>query len=294
MFPITTLPEDAPDLLEQLGTKEKFWFRRTGARHLFKLVRQETGEDWSEKVASEISALLGLPHARYDFGVWKGLRGVVTPSFVPEGGGLVHGNELILKLVPEYPGAKSFRVRQHTVRLALAVLRANAPSPPIAWEPIPGVASAIDVFVGYLLLDALIGNTDRHHENWGLVVSPEMTIHLAPSYDHASSLGRNESDENRRDRLTTRDAGRSVRRYAERAASAFYGTGGKGPLSTFEAFVEGAGIAPAAAKAWLNRLSGVTLEDTLRIFQEVPLTLVTEPAIEFAQTMLETNRDRLL
>jgi hypothetical protein len=23
------------------------------------------------------------------------------------------------------------------------------------------------IFVGYLLFDALIGNTDRHHDNWG-------------------------------------------------------------------------------------------------------------------------------
>jgi hypothetical protein len=25
-----------------------------------------------------------------------------------------------------------------------------------------------DAFVGYLVFDALIGNTDRHHENWGI------------------------------------------------------------------------------------------------------------------------------
>src|SRR5437879_11178536 len=143
MFPITTLPEDAPDLLEQLGTKEKFWFRRAGARYLFKLVRQETGEDWSEKVASEIAALLGLPHARYAFGGWKSLRGVETPSFVPEAGRLVHGNELIGKVVPEYPGTRCFRVRQHTVKLVLAVLSGNAPSPPIAWASIPVVASGV-------------------------------------------------------------------------------------------------------------------------------------------------------
>jgi hypothetical protein len=57
----------------------------------------------------------------------------------------------------------------------------------------------------YVVLDALIGNTDRHHENWGLVWRIEKLpdggarLHLktAPSFDHASSLGRELTDERR-------------------------------------------------------------------------------------------------
>jgi hypothetical protein len=50
------------------------------------------------------------------------------------------------------------------------------------------------LFPGYLMLDALIGNTDRHHENWGARVlaglgnGRRMAV-LAPTYDHASSEG---------------------------------------------------------------------------------------------------------
>jgi hypothetical protein len=54
------------------------------------------------------------------------------------------------------------------------------------------------------MLDALIGNTDRHHENWGLVLqgtSDHQDLRLAPTFDHASSLGRNETDERREARL---------------------------------------------------------------------------------------------
>lgn len=52
---------------------------------------------------------------------------------------------------------------------------------------------------GYLVLDALVGNTDRHHQNWGVVVQGKRgadqvllvhSIQLAPTFDHASSLGR--------------------------------------------------------------------------------------------------------
>jgi hypothetical protein len=295
MFPIVVVPPDAADLIEQLGTKEKFWFlSETGVASLFKQVRQDTGEDWSEKIACEIASLLGLPHAQYDFATWKGLRGVVTPSFVPDRGRLVHGNELLVRLVPQYPGAKSFRVRQHTLRLVLAVIRAGPVLPPLGWLPVAGVASAVDVFIGYLLLDALIGNTDRHHENWGLVVSPEMTIHLAPTYDHASSLGRNESDETRIGRLTTRDEGWSVQKYVERATSAFYPATGGRALSTIGAYQQAAETSPTAGKAWVDRLEAVSPADTAAIFQKVPPTIISEPAINFAQKMLELNRQRLL
>src|SRR5712691_13257238 len=36
---------------------------------------------------------------------------------------------------------------------------------PIGWTPFAGVREAVDVFVGYLMFDAWIANTDRHHEN---------------------------------------------------------------------------------------------------------------------------------
>ena len=51
----------------------------------------------------------------------------------------------------------------------------------------------------YAILDGLIGNTDRHHENWMFFYHPELrSYRLAPSYDHGSSLGRELQDESRR------------------------------------------------------------------------------------------------
>ena len=49
------------------------------------------------------------------------------------------------------------------------------------------------------ILDGLIGNTDRHHENWMFFYHPELrSYQLAPSYDHGSSLGRELQDVSRR------------------------------------------------------------------------------------------------
>src|SRR5437773_9923530 len=119
MFQVVELPSAAASLTEQLGTKPKFWY--DGNKRLFKEIRPGTGEDWSEKVASELCGVLGVPHATYELAVWRGKRGVATETFVPEGARLVHGNELLAQLVPGYPGTRFFRVRQHTLRRVLAV-----------------------------------------------------------------------------------------------------------------------------------------------------------------------------
>jgi len=85
--------------------------------------------------------------------------------------------------------------------------------------------SAYDVFCGYLVLDALVANSDRHDHNWAVFLRPTLQDErpaLAASYDHASSLGFNLRDE-RRDRFVaegtvSRFAGRGVARRFEHAS----------------------------------------------------------------------------
>jgi hypothetical protein len=57
MYDVITVLPDAPDALEHVGSKRKFWYTRVrnDAKEdwLFKAARQNTGEDWAEKVAAE-------------------------------------------------------------------------------------------------------------------------------------------------------------------------------------------------------------------------------------------------
>lgn len=296
MYQIINVPDHVADLLEQTGSKPKFWFQgENSVNYLFKEGRPGTGDDWSEKVASELCDLVGLPHAVYDLAVWRGKKGVVCPTFVPEGGRLVLGNELLTKVLSGYPEKQFFHVRQHTLRRVLAIVRNESIRVPLGWDMQPAITSAIDVFVGYLMLDAWIANQDRHHENWALVVSEEAAIHLAPTYDHASSLGSNETDENRKNRLTTRDAGRSIERYVERATSAFFiSPASRKPMSTLDAFREAGKVRQRAARAWLESLERLSLQGAKIIFDQIPRDRISEVAIEFALKLLELNRQRLL
>ncbi len=298
-YPIIKVPEGVSSQLEQLGTKSKFWYRdQNNHRILFKQGRPGTGENWAEKVCCEICRLLGLPHAEYDFatanaGDWKG---VVSPTFVPKGSRLILGNELLASFEPEYEKTKRYRIRQHTLGRVHAVLSRAPIGLPLGYQaPQSGeMENAFHVFIGYLLLDALVSNQDRHHENWGLVYTPDTGLFLAPTFDHASSLGRNETDEKRQERLKTRDSGHSVSAYVGRASSTLYpGTNSQNPYTTIDAFEKAAKYGYPAARYWGGKLSLCSGKDFEEIFDNIPESEITEPAKLFALKILEVNAERL-
>ena len=289
---------------EWMGTKEKDWFARS-EKHwywesdadyfLAKMGRPNSGEDWAEKVASELCRVLGLPHAEYDLAEYKGKKCVITPSIAPKGTRLVLGNELLGRYIPEYQTKRSFRHRSHKLRSVIAFLRNKRIGLPLKWEGNDDVSTATGIFVGYLMLDTWIANQDRHDENWGVVFDAyDSQTHLAPTFDHASGFGRNEPDEERESKLITRDQGRSISNYVLRAKSAFYSSSNDTKLTTIDAFKMMKDTDPKAARYWLEQLDRISILDTRAILSKIPKGTMTEIALEFAQKILELNRERLL
>lgn len=293
-FPIIEIPLEAPEDSEAMGTKEKFWFNHEQfGLCLYKKARQNTGEDWSEKIASELSRLLQLPHAKYELAMFNYKRGTISQSFLPENASLITGNEILAQIFLDYP-ERINDLSQHTLHNIFSVFEKSTVDLPINWTPLVGIVTAIDVFIGYLLLDAWIGNSDRHHENWAFI-DCEGKSYLSPTYDHASSLGRNESDEKRAKRLITNDRGFSVEAYASKCKSCLYGNvADKKPLKTFDVFCEAATLYPHAANVWLDNLERISSDIITRLFEKIPSHLISLTAINFAQKILNLNKNKLL
>ena len=244
-----------------------------------------------EKIASELSELLQLPHARYELAeTWEGDFGIISLNFVPEGGTLIHGNEILTPLVPNYPTYATYGASQHTIDLVFnAIQNCQVMLPPNVSIP-NEIHKATDLFAGYLLLDAWIGNGDRHHENWGFIRhkrDSENVLYLAPTYDHASSLGRELSDERRKVR--------SVEVYAKKCLSAFYrNVDDKKPYKTFELFCEVAERYPRPVEFWLSCLENISTEQIELILQAFPTGRLSPIAAQFAKNILIFNQKRLL
>lgn len=299
MFPVIRIRSSHAEAVEYLGTKAKFWFRDGEQQMLFKAEERGTGEDWAEKIACELCTLLGLPHVHYEmaYDLDQQRPGVVCASCAPPPLALAHGNQLLLALDPAYPaGAENrYRSRAHTIDAVFEVVSLlRLPDPSWRTHLPPQIQTAAGIFAGYLLLDAWIANQDRHHENWGAIWDGEQ-LSLAPSFDHGAALARNLSDEERHDRLTSRDARRRVPYFAARARSALFATPTAAkPLATLDAWRAFAARVPGDAASWRERLEAVGPFAVEAVVDQIPPDRMSAVCRRFTLDLLSENRRRLL
>ncbi len=287
-YPIVEVQPEWRVEVEEMGSKKKFWYRRPGGATawLFKFPQDNTGQHWAEKIAAEIAARLGTLHAKVELAEFQGTRGSVTESFARRGRELVHGNQLLGRIIHGYDAERTLRQSAHTLSNILQVMDRVFVNSESARRAKLHVAE-------YLVLDALIGNTDRHHENWGLLrkrVGDHWRGSVAPSFDHASSLGRELLDA-RRDRHLTENR---VGDYVERGRGAIYWSGeerhGPGPL---ELVRRGTCKHPDLFQPALVKLAELD-ENVLRdLANRVPDDWMTPSAHEFAIALLCYNFEGL-
>lgn len=269
-----------------MGTKSKFWFRpsETTPRWLFKYPQPGTGQHWAEKIAAEIAGCLGIPHAVVELAEFEGERGSVSRSFSVGGRTLLHGNEALARTIP-YDPEKRFGQSTHTLTNIFRTIEN-------LFLTRAGAVTAKRRFAEYVVLDALIGNTDRHHENWGFLRKRTPAGHrgfLAPSFDHASSLGRELRDEKRQRLL----AEGMIGRYCERGRGAIYwaDTGRRGP-SPLDLLRRAAREYPDLFRFPVARVSerGKTLADALL---RVPEDWMSKVARRFSLELLRYNASEI-
>ena len=285
-YPVVTVEPAWAFDEEGMGTKRKFWYRdpNTQSEWLFKYPREGTGEHWAEKIAAEVAGALGVDHATAELAVFGGQKGVALQSFVSDGEELVHGNQLMEIAVDSYNPEAGFRYRRHSL--------ANI------WDCL-GLLSRLTendlqttkgLFAGYLLLDAVVGNTDRHHENWGVSSGAGRGVRLAPSFDHGSSLGRELRDERRLSRLSEDQVGAYLRR--GRGGVYWSEAEAHGP-SPLELFRLAARRYPNSFLPALGRLDRLRGGDVRELVGRVPEGWMSQPARNFASTLMEISIDLL-
>lgn len=287
-YPIVQVQSDWRVAVEEMGSKEKFWYRNpdTDTDWLFKFPQANTGQHWAEKIAAEVAAHLGTLHGKVELADFQGTLGSVTESFAGNGRELVHGNQLLERVVHGYDPERTFRQSAHTLSNIWRVMDRAFVNPESARRAKLRIAA-------YLVLDALIGNTDRHHENWGLLrnrAGDQWRGFVAPSFDHASSLGRELLDA-RRDRLLGENR---VGSYAEKGRGAIYWSEEErhGP-SPLELVRRGNGEYPDLFRPALVKLADLNENALLGVVNRVPDDLMTPSAREFASALLCYSFGRL-
>lgn len=283
-YPIIEIQPDWVLEPEAMGSKDKFWFRDGGGPDwLFKFPQPNTGQHWSEKIAAEVADHLDILHARVELALFQQVRGSATESFARDGRELYHGNQILAGHVLGYDPSQRFRQSEHTLaNIFLALER--------AFVTADVAKRAKEQLADYLVLDALIGNTDRHHENWGILRKRTESGWLgwmAPTFDHASSLGRELLDDS---------AGKCRRRllaegrlahYAEKAPGAiFWQATDRHGTSPLELVRRAKALHPELFGPALKRLAKLDRTALQGIVQRVPMAWMTELARDFAVELM--------
>lgn len=166
-------------------------FLLPGHRYLFKTPRGwQERQVWSELIAYELSrcADLDVPPCFLAIDGNTGQTGVLVEFFYGYRG------EQALRFVPGADFMHAWRAgnydrkrgRPHDVRSNLTIVRSL------------GIPAYKEWWGRTFLFDALIGNGDRHPDNWGLLLPsamPSPDYRMAPLFDHGSSLSYGDPDE---------------------------------------------------------------------------------------------------
>ncbi|MFZ5806715.1 MAG: hypothetical protein ACOY3I_05875 [Verrucomicrobiota bacterium] len=293
-YPIRRIDSSQCESIEPLGSKPKYWAKLPHDLRpwLIKITRPNTGEDWAEKIASEIAILLKIPVAYVDFALYchsvdGEKRACASPSFVAtiRGTELVHGNELLSGHVLGYDRQK-WKQNQHTVEHIINAIKATFSQ--------GECENALTTVAGFMFLDALICNTDRHHENWGILrrvfKTGETVCTVAPSFDHSSSLGRELTNEKRCELLS----GKRIEKYITKGSGGIYWNEkdkeGDAPLQLIQKTYA---KHPSYFKFWIQKLCSIEFSAFVDILQRIPEERMDLTAKDFCLELLKITSSRL-
>ena len=181
------------------GASEKIWLinPETNEKGLFKFPKIKdkekgiiTGEYWAEKLATEIGKLIDVECAKVDIGTYKGRIGSMSYNIVnydPFGKttNLLEGIVFIQNKYPYYDKDKledTYSKSKYSIQMIQNSL----------------MGIDIDKFYKVVIFDILIGNSDRHPSNWGIITKRtqskkfdnvvDVSFDICPLYDNGSSL----------------------------------------------------------------------------------------------------------
>lgn len=292
---------------EGIGSKEKAWYASSDNSQrlfLFKKPNRHAGEAWAEKICFELATAIGIKAAQIHLCLdsTTGTYGSLSRSFIPRPKAevsrkqssfrefqepeLIHGNQFMNRAFGErYSSVKFTRKNPlYTIENIYFALR-NAELQDL-WPQL----------LEFFYFDCLIGNLDRHHENWGIVRylntgGTHKYDELAPTFDHGPALDSGSNDQKKEQIL----AANEVLNYYRRGQTALHRKeGGRARLPDlledclqFEKLKYGH---LHFAMSFAEKLSRLTPDRILDILKRMPSPIMTEVSVRFTYNYLVTSR----
>ncbi|OGX05778.1 MAG: hypothetical protein A3G87_10190 [Omnitrophica bacterium RIFCSPLOWO2_12_FULL_50_11] len=177
------------------GSREKQWVLKPLTKQspdeveifLFKeSSKRYPAEFWAEIIASEVGKIVGVPTPETHCAKWGDKYAALIKFFLKMEWNdkdkrfqqvevLFEGGDIITGMDPTFDRKEGERHNIFQVERIFSMIKKE---------------QLFKEFLRMLIFDALIGNTDRHQDNWGFVGDNEThKLHLAPAFDNSTSLG---------------------------------------------------------------------------------------------------------
>ncbi|MGB5988951.1 MAG: hypothetical protein WBG43_04365 [Marinifilaceae bacterium] len=150
-------------ILQNPTTGEVYYFKTS----LIKPGKEYIHEFWSEIIASEIGRYLEFDLLIYDIAFHNNRIGCISKSMVKEGDNkLTEGISYLKGYGNEYNPESRESKKEYTFQRIKSTFRYF------------GLEESIYDIIKIIIFDSIIGNSDRHQENWGFILEYDSVISL--------------------------------------------------------------------------------------------------------------------
>lgn len=137
-------------------TNESFFFKTSLHKEVKGRIKSYPFEFWSEIVSSILGEMLHLPVLHYDIASFKNSLGCISKNMASSDEEMTEGYLVITQFFPKFLDSPDYK-KSHTLNLIHTCLARL------------GFLQFKRIAIEMLLFDCIIGNTDRHSQNWALI-----------------------------------------------------------------------------------------------------------------------------
>lgn len=165
-------------IVENPNDHSEYYFKTSLKREM----KDYKHEFWSEIIASEVGVLLGFDMLKYDIAFNRGEIGCLSKSMVTMGKNTLNeGIKYLTGYDTTYNPDDKESKKQYTFQLICETLKYYR------------VGHYIDKIIEIIILDSLIGNSDRHQENWGIITEYNDVIKMLEEIANKEKKGFSET-----------------------------------------------------------------------------------------------------
>lgn len=238
----------------------------------FKYEKYDCYEACSEKLSCEIAKILHMDTAQIEFAKdEKGILGIISYLFIK--GGETHTD------AKDFFNANQFdRKKFCTINSIENFLNSFG-------------KNEFEKFIGIMVFDALVGETDRHEENWGLT-KKNLEYRLSPLYDSSCNLLREFKNPKNAEPYYNKE--KDLKKYSMKSKTCIYRENLQGRYKHFELILELLKRYPQITKSKIKNLKKLKNFKIRLILSRLPHEIIPDIQKEYIYKYIIIRKKYLL